>query len=186
MTDPPGESSNTSKTIAYLALVAAAVAAGLYVHYTLLAPLSRSSKRDTARTSRPPSDATAPTKPTDPLTELLNDDSLPLQAWNGDPGEIPPPLHAVRLRSYRRIAMGYDEQFASYRVPGRPKPLAADYRTRAASAGYTLIENHHRAGTQTLIFTRNTHRLTITLQPIADTSEPATTLRVHSLTPQDP
>lgn len=57
----------------------------------------------------------------------------------GDPGSIPPPAGATRIRSFQRKALGFIEQQGRYEYRGSASAAVEHYKTVLAARGFTLL-----------------------------------------------
>lgn len=87
-----------------------------------------------------------------------------LVALAGDPGSIPPPGGANRIRSFQRKALGFIEQQARYEYRGSASAAVEHYKAVLAARGFALVgagaKNRQR---QTLVFVKAPLRVIVSL-----------------------
>ncbi len=87
-----------------------------------------------------------------------------LVAMAGDPGSIPPPAGANRIRSFQRKALGFIEQQGRYEYRGSASVAVEHYKAVLTARGFTLLgvggKSRQR---QTLIFVKAPLRVIVSL-----------------------
>ena len=82
----------------------------------------------------------------------------------GDPGSIPPPAGATRIRSFQRKALGFIEQQGRYEYRGSASAAVEHYKTVLAARGFTLLGTRRKSTQRrTLIFAKAPIRVILSL-----------------------
>lgn len=82
----------------------------------------------------------------------------------GDPGRIPPPPGASRIRSYEREALGFIEQQGHYEYRGSASSAEEHYRSTLAARGFTQLRAAGKSGPRRpLMFAKDQLRVIVSL-----------------------
>lgn len=109
-----------------------------------------------------------------------------LVALAGDPGSIPPPLGANRIRSFQREALGFVEQQGRYEYRGLASVAVEHYKSILAARGFTLLAAGGKSRQrQTLIFVKGPLRVIVSL-PTDSEKGTMVFIRLTVIFPADP
>lgn len=87
-----------------------------------------------------------------------------LEALAGDPGSIPPPAGANRIRSFQRKALGFVWQQGRYEYRGSASVAVEHYKAVLAARGFTLVGAGAKSRQrQTLVFVKAPLRVIVSL-----------------------
>ncbi len=82
----------------------------------------------------------------------------------GDPGKIPPPPGASRIRAFEREALGFIEQQGRYEYRGTSSSAEEHYKSILAARGFTLLGAGGKSKQRrTLVFVKASLRVIVSL-----------------------
>ena len=147
------------KKLAYLCLVIAAIILAWQVYEYIKVRSPRPPAIDVGAFNATMTATSGPTWPSGGPGAVTG-----LVALAGDPGSIPPPGGANRIRSFQRKAMGFVEQQARYEYRDLASVAVQHYKAVLTARGFTLLgiggKSRQR---QTLIFVKAPLRVIVSL-----------------------